>query len=71
MKYKAPTLTSHIVSLMCQISYQHSVETDRTTGNVMLYEMPKAKVRRQRESTFPANENGASPRHLESRSTVR
>ena len=71
MKYMAPALTSHIVSLICQISDQHSVKTDRTTGNVMLYGMPKAEVRRQREPTFPASENGASPRQLDSGSAVR
>jgi len=67
MKYMSPALTSYIVSLMCQISDQHSAKTDRTTGNVM----PKAEVRRQWEPTFSASENGASPRHLDSRSTVR
>jgi len=31
----------------------------------------KAEVRRHREPMFPASENGASPKHLDNRSTVR
>lgn len=67
----APAMTSHIVSLICQISDQHIAKTDRTTGKVMLYGMTKAEVRRQRKPAFPASENGASPRQLYSISAVR
>jgi hypothetical protein len=70
-KYMAPALTSHIVSLMCHISDQHSAKTDRTTGNVMLYRMPKAEVQRQREPTFAVSVNETSQRYLDSRSTLR